>query len=106
MNPLCDCRKYATQAKICSLDGQEIARVKLKLEGDGISGWFEPDSASLTRRALDANTYPELLADLGAHQHTLLNVRRQLDKEGRPALIKNACGDMVVNQRFYFACKS
>ena len=102
MNSQCDCKTRASQAKIRSLDGQEIATASLKLEADGKSGWFEPDSASLIRRALDANTYPELLADLGTHQHKLLSVRRLSDKEGRPSLTQGAFGEVVVNQRFYF----
>ena len=36
-----------------------IATGLSKLEVDGKTGYFEPDSATLTRRALDVSTYPE-----------------------------------------------
>ena len=104
-NPLCDCRKRASQARIRSLDGLEIARGQLKLADDGKSGWFEPDSASLIRRALGGSTYPKLLADLGTHQHTLLNASHHVDKEGRPLeWTPGPFGEVVGNQRFYFDC--
>ncbi len=91
---------------MCSPDGQEIAKALLKLDADGRSGWFEPHSASLILHSLDANTYPELLADLGTHRHKLLNVRRLLDKEWQPALTQGPFGEIVVNQRFYFDVQS
>jgi hypothetical protein len=105
MNPKCDCKTHASQTTIHSEDNQVSATGTLKLEADGKSGHFEPDSASLTRHALDGNTYPKLIADLGTHQHTLLNVRRLLDKQGQKAWTKAKTGpEVVISHLFEFQC--
>jgi len=103
MNSQCDCRTRASLAKVLNLDGQVIATGPLKLsDGESASGWFEPDSESLLRNVLDANTYPEVLADLGTHQHKLLNFSRLLDRAGQPSLTAGPFGELIVNHRFYF----
>jgi hypothetical protein len=101
MGMSCNCRGNESDAKLF-LEGKEIATGRFKLEADGIDGWFLPDSASLRRFALNENAYPLLLADLGTHQHQIVNVRRVVGRGGTPALTAGAFGELIVSQYFEF----
>jgi hypothetical protein len=72
-NPQCDCRKHESRAKILSLDGQEIATGGLRIRDGAGQSRFAPDAEFQTPQRLDTTSRPEVVADLGTHQHRLLN---------------------------------
>src|ERR1017187_5658173 len=72
MNPQCDCKTRGSRAKVVRLDSQEIATGLLRLEVPGGEPSFVPDIQFQPPQPLDRTAYPEVIADLGTHQHRLL----------------------------------